>query len=133
MNPAANSTSLVQATDTHIVMVPTAGGPVPTPLPHVFAGQIQIATVPTVRIGGQPAATVDSIAVNQPPHIPMPPGVAFQSPPNNQGTVIIGTPTVKIGGKAAAKVSDMVKTCNDPAPMPAGTIVTGAFNVMIGG
>ena len=130
--PAARQTSMVVAVDTHIVMVPTPGGPVPTPLPHPFNGSITGGTVATVKIAGQPAATVDSIAQNNPPHLPTPPGTSFQSPPANQGTVAMGSATVKIGGKQAARVGDTVETCNDPADLPVGTIVGPAGTVMIG-
>ncbi|WP_134681108.1 PAAR domain-containing protein [Paracoccus ravus] len=130
--PAATQTSQVVGTDIHIVMVPTAGGPVPTPLPHPFAGQIQSATCPTVRIGGNPAATKDSVAVNQPPHIPTPPGTAFQKPPANQGTVLVASMTVKAGGRGIARLGDAVKTCNDPADSPMGSIVSGVPGVGIG-
>ena len=68
--PAANASSTVTAVDTHIVMVPTPGGPVPTPLPHPFSGQFGGGLVNTVKIGGQPAAVVGSIANAQPPHLP---------------------------------------------------------------
>ena len=130
--PTAHQNSMVVGVDTHMVMVPTPGGPVPVPLPHPFSGAIQSATAPTVKIAGQAAATVDSIAVNNPPHIPTPPGVSFQSPPDNQGKVIIGSATVKAGGKALARLGDQVETCNFPSPMPVGTIVSGAFTVLTG-
>lgn len=131
-NPAANKNSMVQAIDTHIVMVPSPGGPVPTPLPHPFVGLFQSALSTSVNIGGQPAATVDSVANNQPAHIPTPPGVSFQKPPANQGTVMLGSVTVKIDGKMAARMTDTVKTCNDPADAPLGQIITGVPNVLIG-
>ena len=41
-----------------------------------------------VMIRGRPAATVGSIAINTPPHIPE--GGPFQVPPTNQGEIIIG-------------------------------------------
>jgi uncharacterized Zn-binding protein involved in type VI secretion len=131
-NPAANKNSMVQAIDTHILMVPSPGGPVPTPLPHPFVGPFQSALSTSVNIGGQPAATVDSVANNQPAHIPTPPGVSFQKPPANQGTVMLGSVTVKIDGKMAARMTDTVKTCNDPADAPLGQIITGVPNVLIG-
>jgi len=129
--PAATSNHTVVAVDTHIVMVPTPGGPVPTPLPHPFNGVVQGGTAPTVKIAGQPAATQDSTANNLPPHIPTPPGTAFQSPPANQGTVHMGSTTVKIGGKPAARSGDPVRTCNDPADQPAGQLIA-AGTVFIG-
>jgi uncharacterized Zn-binding protein involved in type VI secretion len=130
--PAATQTSMVTAVDTHIVMVPSPGGPVPTPLPHPFNGTITGATVPTVTIGGQPAAVVGSIAQNNPPHLPTPPGVSFQKPPANQGKVQVGSATVVIGGKQAARVGDPVTTCNDPADVPVGSVVGPPGTVLIG-
>jgi len=129
--PAATGTSQVLATDTHIVLVPTPGGPVPTPLPHPFAGSIDGNTIATVKIGGQPAAVVGSTATNNPPHIPTPPGASFQKPPANRGSVLIGSFTVKIGGKLAARNNDPVTTCNDPADVPVGRVIA-VGTVMIG-
>lgn len=131
-SPAANKTSMVQAIDTHIVMVPSPGGPVPTPLPHPFIGQFASGLSTDVNIAGQAAATVDSVANNQPPHIPTPPGTAFQSPPSDQGKVILGSTSVTINGQQAARLSDTVETCNDPADAPVGKIITGIPNVTIG-
>ena len=99
------------ATDTHIVMVPSAGGPVPTPLPHPFVGMINGALSSDVNIMGKPAATVDSTADNSPAHIPGPPGTAFQKPPANKATIKIGSPTVFINGKMAARNGDTAMTC----------------------
>ncbi len=55
--PAATQNSQVVGVDVHIVMVPSPGGPIPTPLPHPFSGMIQSGTAPTVKVGGQPVAT----------------------------------------------------------------------------
>lgn len=131
-NPLATQTSPVMAADLHIVMVPTPGGPVPTPLPHVFSGQIISGTAQTVLTGGLPTATLNSTAQNLPPHLPTPPGTVFQSPPSNQGTVTIASPTVLIGGQGAARLGDTVTTCNDPADLPAGTIINGSPTVLVG-
>jgi uncharacterized Zn-binding protein involved in type VI secretion len=129
--PAATANSTVVAVDTHIVMVPTPGGPVPTPLPHPFSGTLDGGLINTVKIGGQPAAVVGSTATNAPAHIPTPPGTSFQKPPADKGTVFMGSPTVKIGGQAAARAGDPVTTCNDPADLPVGQIVA-AGTVTIG-
>jgi uncharacterized Zn-binding protein involved in type VI secretion len=118
--------------DTHIVMVPTPGGPVPTPLPHPFSGRIQSAVATTVLVGGKPAATLDSVAVNAPPHIPTPPGTMFQRPPANQGTVTMASTTVLAGGKGLARVGDQVTTCNDPSDAPVSSILGPAGTVMVG-
>jgi uncharacterized Zn-binding protein involved in type VI secretion len=130
--PAATANSQVVGVDTHIVMVPTPGGPVPTPLPHPFAGTIQSGVVPTVKVGGQPVATMDSVAVNNPPHLPTPPGVSFQKPPSNQGSVTMASSTVFAGGKGVARVGDQVTTCNDPADAPVASIVGPAGTVFVG-
>lgn len=119
----------VTASDTHIVMVPSPGGPVPTPMPFAFAGKITSGCVETVLIGGMAAAVTGSQAENQPPHLPQ--GGPFQVPPTNQATILMGSETVLIGGQPAARNGDKALTCNDPAPLPAGTVVaTGT--VLIG-
>lgn len=128
--PAAKQGDQIVATDVHIVLVPTPA-PVPTPLPHPFTGIVNGGLSSDVKIMGLPAATVGSTADNVPPHIPTPPGVAFQRPPSNKGTVRIGSPTVKINGKAAARNGDVAETCNDPADLPVGTVIA-AGTVLIG-
>ena len=129
--PAAKQGDQIVATDTHIVMVPSPGPPVPTPLPHPFTGIISGALSSDVNVMGMPAATVDSTADNTPPHIPTPPGTAFQKPPANKATIKIGSPTVKINGKMVARNGDMAMTCNDPADLPAGQVIA-VGTVMIG-
>ena len=130
--PAAKQSDIIQAIDTHIVMVPTPGGPVPTPTPgHPFNGMIDGNLSTDVKIMGLPAATVGSTGTNQPPHIPIG-GPSFQIPPTNQATIIIGSATVLINGKQAARNGDTANTCNDPAPLPVGTVIA-AGTVMIGG
>lgn len=130
--PLAKQDDDVIAVDTHIVMVPSPGGPVPTPLPHPFTGKLSSELCATVSVGGKAAATVDSLAQNQPAHIATPPGTSFQSPPADQGTVKVGSGTVKIGGKAAARMGDTVETCNDPTDAPVGSIIA-AGTVLVGG
>lgn len=130
--PAAKQGDQIVAVDTHIVMVPSPGGPVPTPLPHPFAGVINGNLSADVNIMGMPAATVDSTADNTPPHLPTPPGTSFQSPPANKATIKIGSQTVKINGKAAARNGDVASTCNDPADLPVGNVLA-VGTVLIGG
>lgn len=130
--PAANGSSMVNAVDVHIVMVPSPGGPIPTPLPHPFMGPVSAALVPTVKIAGQPAATVGSVATNQVPHFPTPPGTSFMTPPSNQGTIQIGSTSVQIGGQPAARNGDTATTCNDPADTPVGTVIAPTPTVMFG-
>jgi uncharacterized Zn-binding protein involved in type VI secretion len=127
--PAAKHGDQITATDTHIEMVPSPGGPVATPMSHPFTGVINGNLSSDVNIMGRPAATVGSTARNQPPHIPS--SGTFQVPPTNQATIELGSPTVKINGKIAARHGDVATTCNDPIDLPAGSVVA-AGTVYIG-
>jgi len=129
--PAAKQGDQIMATDIHIVLVPSASGTVPTPLPHPFAGLLNGSLSTDVKIMNMPAATVGSTADNTPPHFPMPPGASFSKPPSNRGTVLVGSPTVFINGKMAARAGDSAMTCNDPVELPSGTVVA-VGTVMIG-
>ena len=128
--PAAKQGDQVIATDTHIVMIPSPGGPVPTPLPHPFTGQLDGSLSTDVNIEGKAAAVQGSTATNTPAHIPQ--GGPFQKPPSNRATVQLGSSTVLINGKPAARNGDKAMTCNDPADLPVGTVVA-AGTVLIGG
>lgn len=130
--PAARQSDTVAGVDVHIVLVPSPGGPVPTPLPHPFAGRLVEQLSADVLIDGLPAATVGGVARNLPPHLPTPPGTAFQMPPRNQGTVQMGSLTVLVNGKGLGRLGDPLMTCNDPADLPAGTITTGSVTVVVG-
>jgi uncharacterized Zn-binding protein involved in type VI secretion len=128
--PAAKQGDQVIATDIHIVMIPSPGGPIPTPLPNPFAGQLDGSLVGNVKIEGKPAAVQGSTATNVPSHIPA--GGPFQTPPSNKATVQLGSATVKIGGKPAARNGDIALTCNDPSDLPVGQVVA-VSTVLIGG
>lgn len=77
-------------------------------VPHV-GGPILPPGVPTVLIGGLPAATVGDMCV-------------CVGPPDS---IVAGSATVLIGGKPAARLGD--------STAHGGTIVLGCFTVMIGG
>ena len=128
MPAAAKMGDKVIGTDTHILMVPSPGGPVPTPTSLPFSGTITGGCSTDVLIEGKPAAVVGSSATNTPPHIAPSP---FQVPPTNQGTVIAGSTSVMINNKPAARSGDKVTTCNDPAPAPTSSI-QAVGQVMIG-
>ena len=128
--PAAKQGDRVIATDTHIVLIPSPGGPIPTPLPHPFSGTIDGGLSPDVNIEGKPAAVLGSTATNTPAHVPL--GGPFQKPPANRGTILLGSSSVFINGKPAARAGDAALTCNDPADLPVGTVVA-AGAVRIGG
>jgi uncharacterized Zn-binding protein involved in type VI secretion len=77
-------------------------------VPHV-GGPVSGPGVPTVLIGGMPAATVgDMLVCTGPPDV-----------------IVKGSATVMIGGKPAARMGDMTAH--------GGSIVLGCPTVMIGG
>lgn len=80
----------------------------PGPVPHV-GGPIMPPGVPTVMIGGMPAAVLSNMAT-------------CTGPPD---TIAKGSGTVMIGGMPAARLGD---TCAH-----GGSIVAGCPTVMIGG
>ena len=127
--PAAKQGDRIVATDIHIEMMPSPGGPVPTPLPNPFMGDLSGDLSSDVNIEGKPAAVVGSTATNSPSHIFK--SGPFQKQPTDQGKIMVGSSTVFINGKAAARNGDTAMTCNDPADAPLGTVVaTGT--VMMG-
>jgi uncharacterized Zn-binding protein involved in type VI secretion len=129
--PAAKQGDHITATDIHIILVPAAAGAtVPTPIPHVFNGQIDGNLSTDVKIEGKAAAVVGSTATNTPSHIPQ--GGSFQKPPTNKGTIMMGSSSVFINGKPAARNGDTALTCNDPVDLPVGTVVA-VGKVLIGG
>lgn len=127
--PAAKQGDRIMATDIHIEMIPTPGGPVPTPLPNPYMGTIDGELSADVLFDGKAAAVVGSTATNTPAHIPK--SGPFQKPPSDKATIMLGSATVFINGKAAARNGDTALTCNDPADLPAGTVMASG-TVMIG-
>src|SRR4051812_34869695 len=99
--PAAKQNDRVTGTDTHILMVPSPGGPVPTPTPMPFQGMLSGSLSPDVLVDNQPAAVEGSTAANAPGHVPS--AGPFQKPPSDQGTIQMGSSSVLINSKAAAR------------------------------
>ena len=99
MPPAA------RLTDLHVCPMVTPGLP---PIPHV-GGPVIGPGVPTVLVGGLPAAVLGDNAV-------------CVGPPD---VIAKGSATVMIGGKPAARVGDLTAH--------GGSIVLGLPTVMIGG
>jgi uncharacterized Zn-binding protein involved in type VI secretion len=128
--PGAKKGDQVVAIDTHVVMIPSPGGPVPTPLPSPFSGQLSDSLSATVYIDEQPAAVKGSTADNSPAHVPA--GGPFQKQPSNKATVDSGSSTVFFDEKEAARMGDQAKTCNDPADAPKGKVIASG-TVLIGG
>lgn len=127
--PAAKEGDRIVATDIHIEMVPSPGGPVPTPLPNPFMGSLDGDLSSDVKIEGKAAAVVGSTATNTPAHIFK--SGPFQKTPADKGKIIMGSSTVMINGKQAARNGDTATTCNDPADLPGGSVIASG-TVMIG-
>jgi len=127
--PAAKQGDKITGTDLHVLVPPPPATPVATAMP--FNGMLTSGLSTNVLIQGRPAATVGSVAINTPPHLP-PPVATFQKPPSNQGRVQKGSATVLINGKGAARSGDPAMTCNDPVDLPNGTVVATS-TVLIGG
>jgi uncharacterized Zn-binding protein involved in type VI secretion len=123
MPPAAKQGDTIVAVDTHVVLVPSPGGPVPTPLPHPFSGVLDGGLSANVFVGGLAAATVGSTATNTPAHVPTPPGTSFQAPPGNTATVTAGSGSVYVNGQPVARAGDPAETCADPVPNPQGRVI----------
>ncbi|MEM7584788.1 MAG: PAAR domain-containing protein [Acidobacteriota bacterium] len=124
---AAKFGDRVLGVDQHLIQPPSGS---PVLMPHIFKGRLVTSLSPNVRISKRPAATVGSIAINRPPHVPN--GGTFVIPPKNRGVVIRGSSSVFINGLPAARTGDSVLTCNDPTDRPVGVIVT-LGSVYIGG
>jgi uncharacterized Zn-binding protein involved in type VI secretion len=128
--PAAKKGDDVVSLDTHVIMIPSPGGPVPTPIPMPFSGKLSGELSSTVMIDSQPAATKGSTADNSPAHIPA--GGPFQKSPSNKVTVQKGSATVFIDDKQVARLGDPAMTCNDPADAPNGSIIASG-TMFVGG
>lgn len=126
--PAAKQNDAVTGTDTHILMIPSPGGPVPTPTPMPFQGKLDGALSEDVLIENAPAAIQGSTASNT-PHVPA--GGPFQKQPADKGTVQTGSDSVFANNKPIARSGDTVLTCNDPADAPNGTIIASG-SVLVG-
>lgn len=92
-------------TDMHVCPMVTPGLP---PVPHV-GGPIMGPGVPTVLIGGMPAACMGDMCT-------------CVGPPDS---IVLGSATVLIGGKPAARMGDMT--------VHGGSITLGLPTVLIGG
>jgi uncharacterized Zn-binding protein involved in type VI secretion len=129
--PAARQGDPVTGTDMHLVWVPTPGGaPAQVPQPLQFSGTLVSNLSTDVLINDKPAATVGSVARNQPPHLPIPPGTSLVVPPTDQGQVQMGAPTVLVNGKPLARVGDQVLSCFD-LPGPPSLITAGSPDVVV--
>ncbi|MBI4917941.1 MAG: PAAR domain-containing protein [Acidobacteria bacterium] len=120
--PIAKEGDTVTGTDIHIVMVPSPGGPVPTPMPGPFAGRFKSGLSTTTFVDGKTVALEgDSVAKNEVEHVA--PVGTFQSPPKNEARVRQGGACVFVDGKPVVRSGDTAFTCADPEDAPTGTVV----------
>jgi uncharacterized Zn-binding protein involved in type VI secretion len=111
----------------HLIPNPATGAPQPSP-PLPFTAPISLGVVPTVLVGGQPAAVVGSSGFNTPPHVGLHPSDPFMLPPQQIGQVVVGSVSVLIGGQGAATQSSQCTVC-DGLP---GTLAASGATVLIG-
>lgn len=119
--PAASEGSEVVGVDVHVVLVPSPGGPVPTPTPLAFSGKLSDGLCEDVAVDGKRLAVVGSGADNAPGHVA--PSGTFQRPPSNHGKVSGGSATVFAGNEPVARAGDPATTCNDPGDAPKARVV----------
>jgi len=94
------------------------------PLP--FSAPLTLGLVPTVLIGGRPAAVVGASGYNTPPHT-APLSDPFVAPMLQVGRVLSGSATVLIGGKPAATAQSSCTCCATP-----GQLTPTVSTVLIG-
>lgn len=119
--PAAKKGDRVVGLDTHILMVPTPAGPMPTPTPMPFCGELGEELSPNVLVQNKPVAMKGSAAKNAPDHVPA--AGSFQKPPANRGTIQTGNDRVLVNNRPIARLGEPAMTCNDPADAPNGTVI----------
>jgi len=110
----------------HLIPNPASGVPQPGP-PMPFSAPVLTGVVPTVQIGGKPAAVMGCQGINTPPHVGLHPTDPFFAPPVQMGTIVSGSPTVQIGGQPAATATSQATLCATP-----GSLVPTVTNVLIG-
>lgn len=128
--PIAKQGDRVVGVDTHVVLVPSPGGPVPTPMPMSFNGMLVEELGTSTMIDNQPVALVGSVARNLPPHLPL--GGPFQKPPANAGKISQGSESVFVENRAVARANDPARCCNDPADQDTANVVVSAPTVFAG-
>lgn len=128
--PAAKEGDKVVSVDTHVVMVPSPNGAVPTPTPLPFSGALSGDLAPSVYVENKKAAVKGSTATNEPAHTA--PAGPFQKPPSDKATVHEGSATVFFVNEPAARMGDPAMTCNDPKDAPVGSVIASG-TVLVGG
>jgi RHS repeat-associated protein len=127
----------VLGVDTHIILVPTPAGPVPTPLPNPFVGMVfdlagmafsmgfgaATGGVSFTLVNGLPVTNTGTGATNKMtvPHLPVP--GPFAKPPSDSADLMFGGLHVQFGGSHVVRLGDMALSCNDPVELPTSTVL----------
>ena len=123
MTIAAKHLDPIMGIDTHIVMIPSPAGPIPTPLPNPYVGMVMdpFDYIPvlgaTVFINGLPRAQAGTGGIALVPHLPL--GGPLAPPPTNESEVFMGSATVCVDGDAQSFLGLLVLSCQSvgmPAP-----------------
>lgn len=126
-NPAARLGDKVLQTAPHCHAPIHPAAPTPTPIPHPPMPLTIVKGVPTVMIGGKPAATATSTTS---------PCMLASCTPAGPGMIAKGSATVMIGMLPAARARDKTAhpSCVAPIPSPSGFVMgPGCLTVLIGG
>lgn len=117
MPRAATHFDFVLGIDTHVVLMPSPAGPVPTPVLLPFVGHVfdPLDYVPVIGakvwINGLPRAQAGSAVRACIPHEAC--GAVFLKPPANEGEVFTGSSTVACEGEPLASDGSRVLSCQD--------------------
>jgi len=147
MTLASSWTDLIVGVDIHTHLVPTPGGPVPTPIPQPFVGLVgdpvgmivgamTSAAISLVQgaplelprgpvlVNGLPATTTAGLGKNVHllPHAPTPPGTAHVKKPSGEAKLPLGLLKITFGGASAVPLGTMALSCGDP-PLPSSKVV----------
>jgi uncharacterized Zn-binding protein involved in type VI secretion len=129
MPPIAKKNDRIVGTDTHIVMVPTPAGQVPTPMPLPFAGPITDSLASSVFVDDVPVVVRGSEANNQPAHIA--PGGQFMNTPKDKAQVVAASSSVFANDVPIARIGDAATSCDDMgAEQNAHIVSAGAHTCM---
>ena len=109
--PVAKRGDRVVGVDTHILLIASPSGPVPTPTPMPFDGELVADPSASVFVDDEALALEQTTARNRPGHIPV--GGTFQTPPSNVASVARGSSSVFADNRAVARSKDPVRCCND--------------------
>jgi len=118
----------VMGIDVHDMVVPSGSGTTIVPIPHQFIGKMASNLSPDVKVRGDAAATMDSIARHDCGiHMQVPGTISFVTGPRKEGDVTGATGrTVFVNGKQVAVLGSTLTTCNDVGARENTTIIAAS-------